>query len=78
MGWLDPSFLEPLQLAWQGVSERIDDEGHVVDACASTGVQDSLKDYLDRPAVFGYDDRSGGMALWFAVELERLAQDSPG
>lgn len=77
MGWLDPSFLESLQLAWQGVAERIDDEGHVVDACASTGVQDSLEDYLDRPAVFGYDDRSGGMALWFAVELERLAQDSP-
>ena len=75
--WLDPSFLEPLQLAWQGVAERIDDEGHVVDACASTGVQASLRDYLDRPAIFGYDDRSGGMALWFAVELERLAQQSP-
>ena len=75
--WLDPSFLEPLQLAWQGVAERIDDQGQVVDACASTGVQSSLRDYLDRPAIFGYDDRSGGMALWFAVELERLAQQSP-
>ena len=27
---------------------------------------------LDRPAIFGFDDRSGGMALWFAVEMERL------
>ncbi len=26
-GWLDLSFLEPVQLAWQGVAERIDDEG---------------------------------------------------
>ena len=76
-GWLDSSFVEPLQLAWQGVSERIDDEGNVVDACISTGVQGSLRDYLDRPALSGFDDRSGGMALWFAVELERLAQDNP-
>ena len=74
-GWLDLSFLEPVQLAWQGVSERIDDEGNVVDACTSTDVQTSVMEYLDRPAVTGFDDRSGGMALWFAVELERLAQD---
>ena len=77
LGWLDLSFMEPLQLAWQGVAERIDDKGNVVDACASTGVQESLRDYLDRPAVFGFDDRSGGMALWFAVELERLTQADP-
>ena len=77
-GWLDSSFLEALQLAWQGVAERIDDEGNVVDACASTGVQAGLRGYLDRPAVCGFDDRSGGMALWFAVELERLARESPG
>ena len=76
-GWLDFSVLEPLQLAWQGVAERIDDAGNVVDACTSTGVQGSLRDYLDRPAVCGFDDRSGGLALWFAVELERLAQDNP-
>jgi hypothetical protein len=54
------------------VSERIDDGGNVVDACASTGVQQSVKDYLNRPAIFGLDDRSGSMALWFAVEMERL------
>ena len=78
LGWLDPSFLEPLQLAWQGVNERIDDEGNVVDACDSTGVQASSRDYLDRPAIFGRDGRGGGIALWFAVELERLAQQIPG
>ena len=26
-GWLDLSFLEPVQLAWQGVAERIDVKG---------------------------------------------------
>jgi rhamnogalacturonyl hydrolase YesR len=74
-GWLDLSFLEPVRLAWQGAAQRIDDEGRVVDACASTDTQANVMEYLDRPAVSGFDDRSGGMALWFAVELERLAQD---
>ncbi len=73
-GWLDDSFLESVRHGWQGVTERIDDEGNVVDACTNTGVQGNLREYLDRPAVSGIDDRSGGMALWFAVELERLAR----
>ena len=71
-GWLPGDYRDTVALAWQGASERIDDLGNVVDACASTGVQDNVRDYLDRPAIFGPDDRSGGMALWFAVEAERL------
>ena len=71
-GWLPDSFKEAADLAWQGVSERIDDAGNVVDACVSTGVQKNVRDYLDRPAVCGFDDRSGGMAMWFVVEMERL------
>ena len=58
--------------AWKGVSERVDEVGNVVDACSSTGVQENVREYVDRPAIFGYDDRSGGMAIWFAVEMERL------
>jgi hypothetical protein len=71
-GWLDTSFRASVDLAWQGAAERIDDAGGIVDACTNTGVQDSLRDYLDRPAIFGRDDRSGSMALWFALELARL------
>jgi rhamnogalacturonyl hydrolase YesR len=71
-GWLSSEFRDAADLAWQGVAERIDGVGSVVDACASTGVQTNVRDYLDRPAIFGFDDRSGGMALWFAVEMERL------
>jgi rhamnogalacturonyl hydrolase YesR len=74
MGFLSDDFRESLDLAWQAVSERVDDVGNVVDGCASTGVQNNVREYLDRPAIFGYDDRSGGMALWFAVEMERLAR----
>jgi rhamnogalacturonyl hydrolase YesR len=73
-GWLEDEWRQTLDLAWQGVAERIDDVGNVVDACASTGVQQNVRDYLDRPAVYGFDDRSGGMALWFALEMERLAR----
>ena len=72
LGWLDSSFRSVVDLAWQGVSERIDEHGGVADACAGTGVQASLRNYLDRPAIFGVDDRSGSLALWFAVEMERL------
>ena len=73
-GWLSDDFRSSVELAWQAVSERIDDVGNVVDACASTGVQQNVRDYLDRPAIYGFDDRSGGFALWFAVEMERLAR----
>ena len=75
-GWLASDFRGPADLAWQAVSERIDDVGNVVDACASTGVQQNVRDYLDRPAIYGFDDRSGGFALWFAVEMERLAREA--
>ena len=72
LGFLSDDFRPAIDLAWQGVSERVDEAGNVVDACASTVVQNNVRDYLDRPAIFGFDDRSGGMALWFAVEMERL------
>jgi rhamnogalacturonyl hydrolase YesR len=76
-GWLDSSWQTSLDLAWQGVAERIDETGGVVDACINTGVQKSLPEYLDRQAVFGRDDRGGGMALWFATEVERLRRQAP-
>jgi rhamnogalacturonyl hydrolase YesR len=71
-GWLDASYRESVELAWQGVKERVDHQGNVVDSCISTGVQQDRNAYLDRTAIFGYDHRSGSLALWFAVELERL------
>jgi rhamnogalacturonyl hydrolase YesR len=75
LGWLDSSFVNSIELAWQGVAERIDDDGNIVDACISTGVQSSVQEYLDREAICGRDDRSGSIALWFAVEM-KLLKDS--
>ncbi len=71
LGWLDDSYRDALMLAWQGVSERIDDEGGLVDVCTGTGVMSSTREYLDRPAIFGWDERGGALSLWFACEMER-------
>ncbi len=73
-GWLDNRFREPLERAWYAAAERIDTEGGLVDVCTGTGVQTSTREYLDRPAEFGFDHRGGSMALWFAVEVERLSR----
>jgi hypothetical protein len=71
-GWLDESYRESVDRAWRGVTERIDDAGGLVDCCTDTGAQDGLQAYLDRPAVFGRDNRGGSMAMWFALEMEQL------
>ena len=71
LGWLDASFRETLMRAWQGVAARIDDGGGLVDVCTGTGVQENLRGYLDRPAIFGIDERGGALALWFVTELAR-------
>ena len=71
-GWLDESYQDSVDRAWRGVTERIDDAGGLVDCCTDTGAQDSLQAYLDRPAVFGHDNRGGSMAMWFALEMEQL------
>ncbi|MCH6556539.1 MAG: glycoside hydrolase family 88 protein [Chloroflexi bacterium] len=76
LGWLDSSYGASLSRAWQAVSERTDNAGNVVDGCTGTGVQSSLRDYLDREAISGFDHRTGSMALWFAVEMERLSRQA--
>jgi hypothetical protein len=57
------------------VTERIDDTGGLIDCCTNTGVQNSRQAYVDRPAIFGRDDRGGAMALWFALEMEQLQRE---
>jgi rhamnogalacturonyl hydrolase YesR len=74
-GWLEPSYQMALDLAWQGVTERLDESGGLVDCCTNTGVQSNLQAYLDRPAIFGRDDRGGAMALWFALEMAEFQRE---
>jgi rhamnogalacturonyl hydrolase YesR len=71
-GWLGKDLTPVLEKAWDGVNKRISDDADLVDVCTGTGFQESRESYLYRAAEYGYDDRGGSMAIWFATELERL------
>ena len=73
LGWLDRSFTTILQKCWKASLKRIEYDGTIVDGCTGTGVQTTTREYLDRPAIHGLDDRSGSMAIWFATEMERFS-----
>ena len=69
-GWLDRARYQPLiDRAWYAVRTRVAPNGDLVDVCTGTGKQRSLRDYLDRTAIFGRDPRGGAMALLFATEV---------
>jgi unsaturated rhamnogalacturonyl hydrolase len=69
-GWLDKATHEkPLERAWMAVKQRIGPKGVIVDICTGTGKQKSLRDYYDRPAIWGVDARGGAMALMLATEM---------
>jgi hypothetical protein len=71
-GWLDREVYEPAaRRAWHGVNARIADDGALFDVCAGTGKQRTERDYFERPAIWGPDDRGGAMALLFASEMLR-------
>ena len=73
LGWLDESYRDFADSLWSAASERIGMDGHVVDGCTGTGAVNDRRFYLDRAAEFGQDDRTGNLALWCAVEMERLS-----
>ena len=72
LGWLDDTYRGFADSLWSAASERIGMDGHVVDGCTGTGAVNDRRFYLDRAAEFGQDDRTGNLALWCAVEMERL------
>ena len=72
LGWLPRLLLSELIRCWHAASESIDDNGGLVDVCTGTGPQFSVREYLDRPAESGLDDRGGAMAMWFALEMAKL------
>jgi unsaturated rhamnogalacturonyl hydrolase len=69
-GWLAKNVYRPsVDLAWRAIKERTSADGKLVNVCAGTGKQNTLRDYFDRPAINGHDDRGGAMGLIFATEL---------
>jgi unsaturated rhamnogalacturonyl hydrolase len=72
-GWLDGEEWEGVAArAWRGVKGRIGEGGRVLDASTSTGKMGSEQEYFDRTALLGVDERSGAMALLFALEVLSL------
>lgn len=75
--WLDEATYKPvIDKAWYAIRTRIGSNGELVDVCAGTGKQKSLRDYFDRTAILGRDDRGGAMALLVANEIDRWQQQT--
>ncbi len=72
LGLLDSSYLPTLEALWNGAKARVTETGGVVDGCTGTGALETEQDYIVREALSGYDDRTGSLALWFAVEMMQL------
>jgi rhamnogalacturonyl hydrolase YesR len=69
-GWLDhPAYRKAVDRAWIAVKKRTAADGSLIDVCAGTGKQPSLRHYYDRPAILGVDPRGGAMALVLATEM---------
>jgi rhamnogalacturonyl hydrolase YesR len=73
LGWLDSRTYRPVvDRAWRALAAHITEDGAIVDICTSTGSQATLRQYLDRPAISGFDDRGGAMGLLAALEMHEL------
>ena len=72
LGLLDQSYLPTLEALWNGAKARVTETGDVVDGCTGTGALETEQDYIVREALSGYDDRTGSLALWLAVEMMQL------
>ena len=68
-GWIHPGHDVFVKKAWESIKTRIGSDGELVDVCTGTGKQKSYRDYLDRKAILGRDDRGGAMALMVATEI---------
>ncbi len=73
LGWLDAKTYRPVvDRAWRALAAHITESGAIVDICTGTGSQATLRLYLDRPAISGFDDRGGAMGLLAALEMNEL------
>lgn len=78
-GWLEREKYEPIiERAWHAIRTRVAADGTLVDVCAGTGKQKSLRAYYDRPAILGRDERGGAMALLAATEMAVREQEKRG
>ena len=73
LGWIDAKIYRPvIDRAWRALAAHITEDGSIVDICTGTGSQATLRLYLDRAAISGFDDRGGGMGLLASMEMQEL------
>ena len=73
LGWIDAKIYRPVvDRAWRALAAHITEDGAIVDICTGTGSQATLRQYLDRAAISGFDDRGGAMGLLAALEMYEL------
>jgi rhamnogalacturonyl hydrolase YesR len=73
LGWIDSRIYRPVvDRAWRALAAHITEDGAIIDICTSTGSQPTLRQYLDRAAISGFDDRGGAMGLLAALEMYEL------
>jgi rhamnogalacturonyl hydrolase YesR len=78
-GWLEPESWQPVvDKAWTSIKSRIGPEGRLVDVCTGTGKMNSLREYLDRTAILGRDERGGAMGLMVATEIAFWERERSG
>lgn len=73
-GWLDAGAYGPVaQAGWNGLTTRIDDQGHITGTCVGTGYADDYVFYYHRPHV---DDIHGyGPVLLAGAEMIHLLKN---
>lgn len=75
-GWLDEEEFRPvIERAWPALLARIAPDGTLVDMCAGTGKQTSLRAYYERTAIHGADARGGAMGLMVTTEMAAWQQE---
>jgi rhamnogalacturonyl hydrolase YesR len=73
LGWIDAKTYRPvIDRAWRALAAHVTSDGGIVDICTGTGSQPGLREYLDRAAISGFDDRGGAMALLASMEMHEL------
>ncbi len=73
LGWIDAKTYRPvIDRAWRALAAHITADGAIVDICTGTGSQPGLRQYLDRAAISGFDDRGGAMGLLASMEMYEL------
>jgi rhamnogalacturonyl hydrolase YesR len=78
LGWLDRSYTPIVERAWRALGAHITEDGGIVDISTSTGSGPTLRFYLDRAAISGFDDRGGAMALLAATEVAIFRNQATG